>query len=446
MLKSHKSHLTCSYCSRIVKGPIALPCDETICREHLSERDVVKQNKIKCKKCSEEFQVNGLEFKSNIELMKLLESHSYLSSEELKLKRELEDSIQKFFEFYDEFSQKRTKLDLDVYNHYQELRFQINQHREELKEKSDEIDEIALAMIDQTKKYEALYLRNIKEGFSLFDDCKSLEHVLNQIEETFRNPNLLIQSIKEMQQKQETALNAIQSKLNEITLVKDTLIATNYFQPTFSPINQEGETSTLFGLIKLNACWLNVNSFKGHILTSVQQYFILIKLCEFSPSDKWSLLYRGTRDGFGAKDFHSKCDGHSNTLTIVKAKESGFIFGGYTTVTWESSAGFKFKSDPNAFIFSLTNKDNKPVKMNIDPDPNRHGFAIYCRSSCGPSFGGGVDICIANNANTTMNSVSYLGSSYKHPQYAYDTDEAKSFLAGSHMFKLDEIEVYEKRE
>jgi hypothetical protein len=96
--------------------------------------------------------------------MKLLESHSYLSSEEIELKRELhsEECIQKFFEFYDEFSQKRTKLDLDVFDHYQELRFQIDQHREELKEKSDEIGEIALAMIDQTKKYEALYLRNIK--------------------------------------------------------------------------------------------------------------------------------------------------------------------------------------------------------------------------------------------------------------------------------------------
>jgi hypothetical protein len=407
MLKSHKSHLTCSFCSRIVKGPIALPCDETICREHLSERDVVKQNKIKCKKCSEEFQVNGHEFKSNIELMKLLESHSYLSSEELKLKRELEDSIQKFFEFYDKFSQKRTKLDLDVYNHYQELRFQIDQHREELKEKSDEIDEIALAMIDQTKKYEALYLRNIKEGFSSFDDCKSLEHVLNQIEELFRNPNLLIQTIKDMQQKQETALNDIQSKLNEITIVKDTLIATNYFQPTFSPLNQEGETS-LFGSIKLNACWLNVSSFKGQILTNAQEYFELINLCEFSPNDKFRLLYRGTRDGFGAKAFHSKCDGHSNTLTIVKAKESGFIFGGYTTVTWESSYGdSEWKSDPNAFILSLTNKDNKPVKMKINS--NIHNYAIFCHSECGPSFGGGVDICLDNNADTTSGSYSYLG-------------------------------------
>ncbi len=179
-------------------------------------------------------------------------------------------------------------------------------------------------------------------------------------------------------------------------------------------------------------CWLNGNSFKGHILTNAQQYFELIKVCEFSPNDKWSLLYRGTRDGFGSDDFHSKCDKRSNTLTILKAKESGFIFGGYTTVTWESSAGCKFKSDPNAFIFSLTNKDNEPVKMNIDPD--YHDFAIYCRSECGPTFGVGRDIVIANNANTTMDSYSYLGNAYKHPQYRYGTNESDSFWQDHFIF------------
>jgi hypothetical protein len=101
-------------------------------------------------------------------------------------------------------------------------------------------------------------------------------------------------------------------------------------------------------------------------------------LCEFSPNDKRTLLYRGTRDGFGTKDFHSKCDDHTNTLTIFKAKGSGFIFGGFTAVNWESSNNLKYKSDANAFIFSLTNKDNKPLKMNIDQNNNHH--AIFCHS------------------------------------------------------------------
>jgi hypothetical protein len=43
MLKP-KSNWICSYCSKIVKDPIDLPCDESICRQHLSEKDVVKEN------------------------------------------------------------------------------------------------------------------------------------------------------------------------------------------------------------------------------------------------------------------------------------------------------------------------------------------------------------------------------------------------------------------
>ncbi len=64
----------------------------------------------------------------------------------------------------------------------------------------------------------------------------------------------------------------------------------------------------------------------------------------------------------------------------------------------------------------------------------------------GPTFGGGGDLCIDNNANTTMNSCSYLGFIYRHPQYSWGTIEAKSFLAGSYNFQLDEIEVYHKEE
>ena len=32
------------------------------------------------------------------------------------------------------------------------------------------------------------------------------------------------------------------------------------------------------------------------------------------------LLYRASEDGFGADAFHSKCDGKSNTMIIIKYK------------------------------------------------------------------------------------------------------------------------------
>jgi hypothetical protein len=88
-----------------------LSCNDSICRQHLKESDVVKQNKIKCKTCNEEFGVKGHEFKSNEDLKKLIESHSYLNGEEMSLKKELEASIRKFFEFFDELNQNKSKLE-----------------------------------------------------------------------------------------------------------------------------------------------------------------------------------------------------------------------------------------------------------------------------------------------------------------------------------------------
>jgi hypothetical protein len=127
------SQLTCSYCSRIFKDPILLPCDDSICRQHLSKRDVVKENKIKCVQCNAEFGVIENHFISNTTLKKLIESQSYLSEEETSLKHDLEESIRKFFEFYDEFQQNRANIESKVFNHFQEIRFQIDLQREKFK-------------------------------------------------------------------------------------------------------------------------------------------------------------------------------------------------------------------------------------------------------------------------------------------------------------------------
>jgi hypothetical protein len=130
-----KSQLKCSYCSKIVKNSILLPCDDPICGEHLSEANVVKENKIRrvIKECNKEFEVTCDEFRTIKSLNKLIESQSYLSGEERSLKQELEDKIRKFFEFYvDDFVQTREKIDSVVFEYFQEMRNQIDEHREKL--------------------------------------------------------------------------------------------------------------------------------------------------------------------------------------------------------------------------------------------------------------------------------------------------------------------------
>jgi hypothetical protein len=58
---------------------------------------------------------------------------------------------------------------------------------------------------------------------------------------------------------------------------------------------------------------------------------------------KWFvLLWRGSRAGFRARDFHGRCDGHANTLTLI-LDTGGNVFGGFAPLQWESA--FKLSED-----------------------------------------------------------------------------------------------------
>ena len=96
---------------------------------------------------------------------------------------------------------------------------------------------------------------------------------------------------------------------------------------------------------------------------------------------EYKLLFKGKRDGFGSKDFHSKCDYKSYTVSFVKSKE-GRRFGGFTDVEWDQSDSFKKGS--NGFIFSL---DNNEIYYNKNSNYN-----IRCYSNYDPIFGG-HDFC-----------------------------------------------------
>jgi hypothetical protein len=58
-------------------------------------------------------------------------------------------------------------------------------------------------------------------------------------------------------------------------------------------------------------------------------------LFEEFRAKRFNLLWRGSRDGFGAKEFHRRCDGRANTLTLI-VDTDGNVFGGFTSVEWES--------------------------------------------------------------------------------------------------------------
>ncbi len=180
---------------------------------------------------------------------------------------------------------------------------------------------------------------------------------------------------------------------------------------------------------------LNSTIFKNSTILTQEQSLQLLDLSGFPLNSNWTLLYQATKDGFSSASFHSKCDSILDTLIVIQSKFSN-IFGGYTEADWSGSG---YKSDANAFLFSLVNAYNTSYKM---PIKNYLSWgAIYARPDYGPVFGICFDFYI--NKDGSYGSYDCTGATlytYQFPSFS----SPSNFLGGSYDFKAIEIEVFQK--
>lgn len=165
----------------------------------------------------------------------------------------------------------------------------------------------------------------------------------------------------------------------------------------------------------------------------------------------FKLIYRASRDSFTASAFHLRCNHKPNTLTIIKSY-NGYIFGGYTSATWDGS-GYKY--DSSAYLFSLkrngvATKDKIPIRR--DAQYNSAGQisyyhfldkAIVADPNFGPIFGND-DIKVISRSDIYVGSrtLGCSGSSSYFPQCS--NAQAYSYMAGSQYNWLSqEIEVFQ---
>ncbi|KAL9961767.1 hypothetical protein ACROYT_G030783 [Oculina patagonica] len=147
---------------------------------------------------------------------------------------------------------------------------------------------------------------------------------------------------------------------------------------------------------------------------------------------QWLLCWLASTHGWAVSTFHSRCDGKRDTVTIIK--KGLYVFGGYTDIPWESRN--RYGSTSNAFIFSLHNKEGLAPFKSMVTSPS---VAIRFRTRYGPTFGGGHDIYISDNANSNTNSYANFGSYYSVPSGVQDRT---TILAGTNKFTPDEVEVF----
>ena len=142
------------------------------------------------------------------------------------------------------------------------------------------------------------------------------------------------------------------------------------------------------------------------ILQKMEIYSTILSTHQSSQSGSWlsedgvskdlELLYRGSRDGRQASDFHAKCDNKGATIAVIRST-GGFIFGGFDNIPWTSSSDLNegWRDRNRTFLFSLKSPSNEvgPTKICAKK------YERCCRSSYSLSFGNGHELCIKSDAN-----------------------------------------------
>jgi hypothetical protein len=313
-----------------------------------------------------------------------------------------------------------------VREHCMNLRSDVQLAAEEVILQVNEITTKIIEEIDEYEKERIEFNETNKESLEQFNKIAKEMESFHAIDTEFLKKYKV--DYKIINKANEKSRNLIKKAEEEIQNLKEIIFDGKIFK--FDKNNYKINKSILGSTKIIN------NKMSSLILSGRNQVNQLMSLCTFPVDQKWNLIYRASQDGFEAAKFHTKCDNKPNTLILVKSINDN-VFGGYTEQTWNQTGGYK--ADLNSFIFSLINKHNEPIKIKCSEK-----YGIYCHNSCGPVFGCN-DFHITDKSNANTSSCSNLGPSYKHPDYAFGSNEAESFLAGSYNFQVSDIEVYTKQ-
>lgn len=298
-----------------------------------------------------------------------------------------------------------------------DLRHEINQLREEL-------EQCRLVMTEMQNSFQQM------EGLNAQDQQQQITEQIKQYMQTSFS-STMNENIEQLQNSFEERIQEVEQKMEANK---------NNFNVQINNVNRSVATNTT-SITALNQFKARIEEeeekrlkafTESAIIGSNETYRNQLKTWIGNFGTQVTLLYRGTRDGFGAANFHQKCDNQGSTLTIVRCT-GGYIFGGYTDISWDSSG--QYKNSSNSWLFALSSNYNGTTPVKLGLNGNANGNAIYCNSGYGPSFGSNHDLHIANAANSNTSSYSNLGGSYVNGGHQY-------LFTGSQNFQVSEIEVY----
>ena len=254
-----------------------------------------------------------------------------------KLSKNIEETINKYKDIYENLIKKKEDLKLEILNIFTKIRNCLNDRENELL--SDIDTKFELIQINENN------IKSIEKLPNTIKNCLEKGRIMeNELNENI-NVNSIIMNCINIEQsiKQLNTLNeAVQKNENKKFELK--FIYLNEFDDIKDAINK-------FGIIHKQGSNTLIKLDDSSIIKD--NNLVIFGLNNWKENIKTQLLYKKSRDGNDFNTFHNLCDNKGKTLTLIQSSE-GFIIGGYTPLEWNRNSGWK--NDNDTFLFSLTNK------------------------------------------------------------------------------------------
>lgn len=384
--------LVCEKCKSRPDGPRLLECGNTICLACYQSIQLTENGQFTCFACSEMHKMP----EKGLPVNKLI--LEFLSLETVQVSRG--QDYHKLQSILNDIQANQILLNYINHpdflkEHFLDLKNKVQLSTEQVCEQFHVKNKEFMDEIDQFENQ--LNFIDLESFKSLKEMTNELQTFLNQTRELLKNHNL----DDEILSKLNHTANLLKKKSSqEIDYLKRVKLNNQFlgFKPHKLIVSKSSigeicilERSTILDFY----VWM-------HSTQRLNEVYEELGLSQFMVYDKpWTCIYRASRDGFSANDFHTKCDYKPNTFILIQAYRE--VFGGYTEQSWDSDQNAEgvIKQDPNAFIFSLLNRDTEPfVTKNFTN-------GIKCSKNMGPIFG--EEIVIGSNSDKSENCSSNLG-------------------------------------
>ncbi|XP_053383601.1 interferon-induced protein 44-like isoform X3 [Mercenaria mercenaria] len=151
----------------------------------------------------------------------------------------------------------------------------------------------------------------------------------------------------------------------------------------------------------------------------------------------FTLRYAITRDGCDPTVFHKKCDNQGPTVTVLY-NQQGSVYGGYTSVSWQSMSGIYVRDD-KAFLYQLRYNGSDRQNIFHVKIPDR---AVIHSSSCAPIFGSSYDLQTFNVKINKSGTVFPLNGTMGSFGTVYNNNGVRPDRVNNGSMDVTELEVY----